>query len=154
MTEEWRDIPGYEGAYQVSSLGRVRKISILKTDGGGHKYQRVNIEGRTQYVHRLVAKAFLGEPPEGNAVVNHKDFDSRNNAADNLEWTTQKGNCQYSARNMRGEKAGKMSNTGEVHITKTEKDYVVKITRLKVYRRFKTIEEAVKFRDEVMKNED
>jgi len=47
------------------------------------------------FVHRLVAQAFI-ENPQNLPVVNHLDFDYTNNRADNLEWTTLKGNVQYS----------------------------------------------------------
>ena len=80
MKEIWKPVVGHEGRYEVSSLGRVRETKILKVDGGGHRYSRVNIDGSTRYVHRLVADSFLDKPDYDKAVVNHKDFDTRNNA--------------------------------------------------------------------------
>lgn len=118
--EEWREIEGMNGNYQVSNYGRVRSVDrtfydkrgykrrftgkIIKPQNTGKGYQQVHISGRAMYVHRLVATAFL-EKLEGCDVVNHKDFDPANNCAENLEWTTIKGNYDYS------EKAGRYIRT-------------------------------------------
>ena len=111
MAEVWRDIPGYAGIYKVSSQGRVlstghprdkmgRKNLILKQTANSNGYLRVRLKStdgksRTEFVHRLVAGAFV-EKVDGCDVVNHKDFNPLNNAASNLEWTTLDGNYQYS----------------------------------------------------------
>lgn len=150
--EKWKSIKGYEGGYEVSNLGRVRQIKILKTDGGGHAYSRVNIDGNTKYVHRLVAFAFLGEPPNPEAVINHKDFNRRNNRVENLEWVTQKENVTYSKHRLRKQKEKcKKSNTGYKYITHTRGKYQVQIKQLGIKKEFKCLEDGVKYRDEVMK---
>lgn len=153
MKEVWKEIPGYDGAYEVSNKGRVRKTIILKTDGGGHKYQRVNLDGKTNYVHRLVATAFLGEPPFEGAVVNHKDFDTRNNTAENLEWVTQRDNVRHATILMaKPKRKCRRSNTGHKYIYVDRKGgYVVSVRQLGLRGRFKTIDEAVAFRDLEMK---
>ena len=100
MTEEWRPVVGYEGLYEVSNKGRVRKIisgRILKDrdNGRGYRYVRlhhINID--TVYVHRLVAQAFIPNPLD-LPQVNHKDEDKSNNSVDNLEWCTAKYNIHY-----------------------------------------------------------
>lgn len=105
--EVWKDIEGYEGLYQVSNLGRVKRIV-----GEGCSYERIiaphtNQRLRRVYVmlskggkrknftiHRLVANAFIPNPnnlPE----VNHIDEDPSNNVVDNLEWCTKKYNINY-----------------------------------------------------------
>lgn len=111
--EEWRDIAGFEGRYQVSSRGRVRSLRRalmypngrrvvprrlmtlhwhtndywvvwLRKDGTIHK---------KMFVHRLVADAFIPNP--GNLpVVNHIDHDRRNSRVENLEWVTFSENTQ------------------------------------------------------------
>ena len=109
MKEEWRDIKGYEGLYQVSNLGRVKRLvfinNVTKKDqckilklNKTKKYVIVILckEGivKGHYVHRLVANAFLPNPnnlPE----VNHKDEDKTNNCVDNLEWCTHLYNMNY-----------------------------------------------------------
>lgn len=111
--EEWRDVRGYEGFYQVSNLGRVKSIGryvgckgyvtrfypgrIMKQDTTrGYKrctLSKNNITKRYQ-VHRLVAVAFI-ENPKGLPFVNHKDENPSNNNVDNLEWCTPKYNSNY-----------------------------------------------------------
>lgn len=113
MIEEWREIEGYEGLYQVSNLGRVKSLfrvvirsngkpntvneKILKY-GMNRGYCAVvlckNGKRKMYKVHRLVAMAFLSNPhnlPE----VNHKDENKKNNCVDNLEWCTPKYNTNY-----------------------------------------------------------
>ena len=92
--EEWRDIEGYEGLYQVSNLGNVRSLRwhtpmILKPSKMGRGYLQCHISYKGKrayfYVHRAVAKAFV--PNESNKpYVNHIDGDKTNNNANNLEW--------------------------------------------------------------------
>ena len=114
MTEEWRDIPGYEGFYQVSNLGRVRSVprnvetkdgrifhykeKILSSSSVRGGYQGLmlckNGVNKSIMVHRLVAQVFLVNPanlPE----VNHKDRNVKNNRADNLEWCSRLYNSRY-----------------------------------------------------------
>lgn len=99
MNEEWRDVPGYEGFYIVSSLGNVRRCSnrVLGTNG---KYPQVQIQKdgqkRAFLVHTLVAKAFLGNPPFEKAQVNHINGDPRDNRLGNLEWVSPSYNIQHS----------------------------------------------------------
>lgn len=107
MSEEWRDIEGYEGIYQVSNLGRVRSLTrfihnyikpgkILTPRNNGHSYYEISLHrpGKKEkhvYIHRLVAKAFIPNP-ENLPEVNHKDFDKANNTVENLEWVTSREN--------------------------------------------------------------
>lgn len=98
MTEQWRDVVGYEGLYRVSNLGRVsgkriRKQSIAKTRYPVVDLYKDNVRN-TKLVHRLVAEAFL-PPVEGKTYVNHKDGSRDNNRASNLEWCTQQENIKH-----------------------------------------------------------
>lgn len=107
--EIWKDIPQYEGVYQVSSLGRIRSLDreVTYIDGRFYKYKgnliktRVYKKGYPQLtlqlnkvnkhflVHQLVAMAFLGHIPNGHKVeINHKDRDKLNNKLSNLELLT------------------------------------------------------------------
>lgn len=129
--EEWRDIKGFEGYYQVSDKGRVKGLNRTTANGRyvrgnivkptGSRYQSVslwkdNIE-TNKLVHRLVAEAFIPNP-DNLPEVNHKDRDFTNNCVSNLEWTTSAANHSHYVSN-RGasysyRRAVKCLETGEV----------------------------------------
>lgn len=98
--EEWRNIEGYEGRYQVSNFGRIKsftrgkgKIFKVKSSPNGYYLTHLtkNSQTKTFRVHRLVAQEFIPNP-ENKPFVNHKDGKKWNNLAENLEWVTQKEN--------------------------------------------------------------
>lgn len=115
MKEEWKDIPGYEGLYQVSTMGRVKSLSreiisstgnyvskekILTTTGNdGLGYVRLqlfkNNKGKLVRAHRLVAMAFIPNP-ENKCDVNHKNGNKSDNRVENLEWATRSENEKHS----------------------------------------------------------
>ena len=109
MTEIWKDIPGYEGLYQVSNLGQVRtlnyrksrkpKILLCEVDPKGYKRIQLSKGGKgTHYlIHRLVAICFI-ENPENLPIINHKDEDPSNNRIDNLEWCSIQYNNNYNRK--------------------------------------------------------
>lgn len=107
MAEEWKDIEGYEGLYQVSNLGRVRSFKqnksghLLKYKSNCWGYFQVGLSknGKQKLfsVHRLVAEAFIPKVENKN-IVNHIDCDKSNNHANNLEWCTQKENVRHSVK--------------------------------------------------------
>lgn len=97
--EEWRDVFGYEGIYQVSDAGSVRRTEtgrVLRKSG--KKYDKVTLskDGVREYknVHRLVWEAFRGPVPDG-MVINHMDEDKRNNFLSNLMICTQRENVNW-----------------------------------------------------------
>lgn len=101
--EEWRPVEGYEGLYEVSNLGRVKSIGygkerILKPVIDKDGYPMVNLyrEGKrkTVRVHRLVGITFIPNP-DNLPVINHKNEIKTDSRAENLEWTTVKGNTCY-----------------------------------------------------------
>lgn len=107
MCEVWKDIPGYEGFYQVSNIGRVKSLDRVVIDRNGRHmkykgvlltpqynefgYQKIMLmmsrKGRTFKIHQLVAMTFI-ENKENHPCVNHKDGNKENNSVDNLEWCT------------------------------------------------------------------
>jgi len=103
--EIWKDIPGYEGEYQASNLGRIRSLKILKAypcHGTGYPVVSLGSDGRGRdakraHVHYLVAAAFLGPRPVGYHT-NHKDGSRDNNNPENLEYITPGENARHSFR--------------------------------------------------------
>lgn len=114
--EVWKEISGYENMYAVSNQGRVVSLNRVQKDKNGRirKYAgkiliphpnscgylrvQLNRDGKMKsyFIHRLVALHFVENPSESeNNVVNHLDSNFLNNNADNLEWTTHKGNAQH-----------------------------------------------------------
>lgn len=108
MEEEiWKDIEGYDGCYQISSLGRVKSLNrevcnkkrfqkskILKQSIiNGYCYQSISFNGRkrTYTVHRLVAIYFI-DNENNKPQVNHIDCDKINNNFQNLEWVNSREN--------------------------------------------------------------
>lgn len=107
MMEVWRAVPGYEGLYQVSDLGRVQSVAragtsgrILKPDTcfGYRRYALCKNNVTTRHrAHRLVAEAFIPNP-ENKPQVNHINGVKTDNRAENLEWCTGSENQTHSRR--------------------------------------------------------
>ena len=118
--EEWRDVAGYEGLYQVSNQGRVKSLErkdclgrtvkerILKSRTNRYGYMEVNLcaDGKRKMlkVHRLVCQAFH-DNPDNKPEVNHVNEDKTDNRACNLEWSTRRENNNHGTRNTRTAKA-------------------------------------------------
>lgn len=116
MEEIWKDIVGYEGRYQVSSLGNVMHIGrgLLKPQKHGKGYLSVWLydghNNSKQFdIHRLVANMFIPNP-NGLLEVNHIDEDKENNCVLNLEWCSHKYNSSYGDR---GEKISSANTNGK-----------------------------------------
>lgn len=99
MTEEWRDVQGFEGFYKVSNLGRVKSMrrGVLLSTGTGRGYvMKTLFDGQKRWivsVHRLVALAFVeGSGPQ----INHKNGIKHDNRAENLEWCDNSHNVLHS----------------------------------------------------------
>lgn len=110
--EEWRDVAGYEGIYQVSSYGRVMRIAKGQGARAGHILKpgccfngyliialcRDGIQ-RTMNMHRVVAEAFLSRSANRDQV-NHKNGVRDDNRVENLEWVTNAENQQHAYREL------------------------------------------------------
>lgn len=111
MEEVWKDIDGYEGLYQVSNLGRVKRLArsngkrylnemLLKPQNKKGYYQ-VNLyknkKMKSYQIHRIVAKKFI-DNPYNKKEVNHKNGIKTDNRVKNLEWVTPKENMEHAWR--------------------------------------------------------
>ena len=100
----WKEIPGYEGIYEISNTGVVRGrkgIRKILVSWDGYQYVKLCNRGHEKKfkVHRLVALAFLPNPL-GFPEINHKDENKENNNVCNLEWCDRKYNNNYGKRNI------------------------------------------------------
>lgn len=122
--EIWADIPGYEGAYQVSDFGDVRSLDrvvnhkrwgtmkrkgkmlkqVKNSDGYPGVYLYRDGEMTRQPVHRLVAELFC-EKTGDDLEVNHRNENKEDNRASNLEWITHADNVRYGTGNPRRAKS-------------------------------------------------
>lgn len=108
MKEIFKDIPGYEGLYQVSNLGKIKSLYNYKRDGSdilkpkikrGY-YQiglRKNNKRKWFAIHRLVAITFI-KNNNNYKYINHKDENKLNNNVNNLEWCSASYNNCYGTR--------------------------------------------------------
>lgn len=121
MKEIWKDIKDYEGLYQVSNLGRIKRLEhkiptklknqeyitlkerIIKPVKNPNKYTKVYLKGKQKLIHRLVAEAFLPNP-NNYPCINHKNEIKDDNMMDNLEWCSYKYNNNY---NNKGDRIAK-----------------------------------------------
>lgn len=133
--EQWRVIPGWEGAYEASNLGRIRSIDrevpckdgrvkhlkgmVLKQKIDDKGYYRVNLSYKARrkghLVHQLVLFAFVGPKPEGGETL-HDDGNRLNNNLSNLKWGTNWDNHLDRFKHGRTGKGGKRpTQTGSLN---------------------------------------
>lgn len=126
--EEWRDVVGQEGFYQVSNLGRIKtvsryvesrpgvyitireKIRKIGIDNYGYSFVNFSKGGKqtTAFIHRCIAMAFIPNP-DNKKEVNHIDGNKQNNDISNLEWNTPLENNRHAWD------TGLKNNFGENH---------------------------------------
>lgn len=123
MQEEWKDVAGYEGLYQVSSFGQVKRVQryynqlngltgnmntkllselVMKQFEDEDGYLRIQLikDGvrKKHFVHRLVALNFIPNP-ENKPEVNHKQGNKKDNRVELLEWNTTSENQRHAIAN-------------------------------------------------------
>lgn len=149
MKEIWKDIPGYEGLYQVSNLGNVKSLPrkicnyqgfhiskerILKPGKNSKGYLSVVLSDnknniiKSKKVHQLVAMAFLNHKPDGSLkkVIDHINNNKSDNKLHNLQIITNRENCSKDVKN-------KTSKYTGVSWEKRRKKWVVRIKINKKY---------------------
>ena len=158
-TEIWTSVPGYEGIYQVSNFGKVKRLCghyvrkryittehILKPDMDKGGYFRVrlykNAYSKKYLVHRLVYSAFIEPIPEG-MQVNHKNEIKTDNRPENLNLLTCTENINWGTRNGRAAK----SNTNNVLRSKQVKQYTVEGELVKEFPSIKQVKRELGFED-------
>lgn len=93
---EWRDIPGYEGVYQASNDGQIRRGGgkVIKPRLKNSGYLFVSLQRKNFYVHRLIALVFIGERPN-KLDINHINGNKFDNRAANLEYVSRSDNMRH-----------------------------------------------------------
>lgn len=137
QVEEWRRIPGTDGAYEISDMGRARGPSgkILNPTLMQIGYYMISLSLKTlgvqkKYLHALVAESFLGHRPSGH-VVNHINGDKKDNRAANLEFLSRKDNGSHWAGNTTSYLRRKKSSTcGRGHVKRQGDTYCRECRRL------------------------
>jgi len=146
--EQWKDVVGYEGLYEISDSGNIRRGARMLSSSisNGYRYTHLCKEGieRSYTLHRLVALAFLPNP-EAKPELDHINRNRADNRLVNLRWATRSENmlnCDLP-----------LGTSGERYITPYKTGYMVRVTRnnTRVFCRcFKTLQNAVEARDDFL----
>ena len=161
MKEVWKDIPDYDGRYQVSNIGRVRSLDkevinsgrrlfckgrVLSSSKHNMGYLRVSLpfiirqkKRKSFFIHRLVLMAFKGMPTKKRYDCNHINGIKADNRIENLEWCSRKENIRHSFR------IGLSKQGEDHHRSKLKEKDVVEIKELLRNKKLKQIEIARKF---------
>lgn len=135
--EEWRDVIGHEGFYQISNYGHVKNITPLKEPERHHRsikgnilridirngYPSVTLSKNNRHyhktIHRLICESFIPNLKNKN-YVNHKDGNKQNNNLTNLEWCTNYENMVHSYKIGTSDRKGEKHNNSKLTITKAK----------------------------------
>lgn len=141
MSEQWKAIPGFDGRYEASTLGRIRTVEhriLTMRTATGSEYPKVSlIHDPTQPTfktrskafprHRLVALTFIGPCPSGYEV-NHINGDKNDARAENLEYVTRSENMLHVHRTLKTSKPRKGTAHYKAKFTDTD---IVRIRQLR-----------------------
>ncbi|WP_162860308.1 NUMOD4 domain-containing protein [Megasphaera stantonii] len=146
MVEEWRDIKGYQGKYQISNTGKVRSLNyhregrikeLIPKDCRGYLQIGLTKKGKKRFyaIHRLVADSFIGNGD--GKQVNHKDLNKKNNNTENLEYVTARENTIHAIQNGRFD-----SSSQQLHEANEKRKIGVLAVKNGIVSRFTSIREA------------
>ena len=163
--EEWKDILGYEGIYQVSNLGRIKSLTryVNRSRNGDalvkgrimkfftNKNNAFHVElknefniGKSRSVAKIVAETFIKN--ENNfEYVKHKNGNVSDNRVENLDWFT-----RIDVMIERNKKIKKTSNYHGICFDKNKNKWTASVCR-KHLGTFKTEEEAINKRNQYIK---
>ncbi len=148
MDEIWKPIPGWEGYYSVSNLGRVKRdagspkcprdriVSPTLVPSGYHMIApvRVGHKQRAIMVHRLVLEAFVGPPPTPRHEVNHINGAKTDNRVENLEWATRAENIAHAyATGLHGRYIGSAASAAK--LTEADVAEILQLVAARAYRK-------------------
>ena len=139
--EQWKDIPGYEGYYEASSIGGIRskRRLIIRSDGKKITLKRKKLKFHLQRylgvkiykngipknfkVHRLVALTFIPNP-ENKPQINHLNGIKIDNGVDNLEWVTQSENMLHAYKTglKKPKKGYTIGEEGRANMSRAQKE--------------------------------
>ncbi len=171
LFEVWKPVKGYEGLYEISSLGNVRSLDrYIETKKGkqfrkgklrksfisNKGYRLVSLCSKKYSVHRLVADAFCENPDrERFNVVDHINTDTLDNRAENLRWCDTAGNLanpiskkrrtEAVRRSMTAERIERAKNARAANIAKRPYDYIMGVGRNGEPLHFRSIKEASEY---------
>ena len=143
----WKEVVGFEGIYKISSIGQIYNCKfnrILKPCKNKKEYLVVGLHKNnkkyTKSIHRLVAEAFLNNY-HIKPTVDHKNRIRNDNRLINLRWATSKEQA-----NNKGLQSNNKLQEPNIRLT-TFNTYMVRFIKLKINKSFKTLDEAILFRD-------
>ena len=154
-----KSIPGYEGFYSAEENGRIwsdRTKKYLKPFANNRGYMIcilcVNYIKKTCLIHRLIALTFIPNP-ENKSTVDHIDRNNKNNNISNLRWATPEEQLENTNERPKFVNNSQIGKSGEKYI-----HYCPNLEKWRVYNRrhnkcleyFKTLEEAIAYRDEYL----
>ena len=156
MIEQWRDVVGYEGYYQVSNTGRVKRVKTTTSTKAGHilspdiahnRYLRVTLcksnKPKKHPVHRLVLAAFIGPPPSPIHQCNHANGNRADNRLENLSWVTPSENQHHSFKVLGRRSSGPKGE--RCSLSKLVTEQVIEIRRLHAIGKLTALELATIF---------
>ena len=144
---ELYDIPEYEDKYCATKDGRIYSLiskRFLTKSDDTYNYDTVNLSGKTTKVHKLMGKTFL-QNPENHIQIDHIDRNRKNNHIENLRYVS-------ASENMKN-RTLKPRNSELRHINVKKSTFKVTITdknKNRIFRSFKTLDEAKEFRDAII----